>query len=195
VALLAAGDLAWQQGNSTRAGELWHQVLEIRCALQDARGITVGLERAALAFAAAGQSLRAARMFGAAAAQRERLGLVLQHAEAAEHEMTVHAARNRMSAADFTGAWNAGHALLRDEAAREALERATGQTSTATDRLTVREKEVLQLVAQGRTNREIADVLVLSPRTVKRHVENIFDKLGVSSRAAATAVALRSDST
>jgi DNA-binding NarL/FixJ family response regulator len=59
--------------------------------------------------------------------------------------------------------------------------------------LTPRESEVLRLVAQGRSNRDIADVLVLSPRTVKRHVENIFDKLGVSSRAAATAFALRSE--
>jgi DNA-binding NarL/FixJ family response regulator len=42
------------------------------------------------------------------------------------------------------------------------------------------------------TNRDIADVLVLSPRTVKRHIENIFDKLGVWSRAAATQFALRS---
>ena len=59
--------------------------------------------------------------------------------------------------------------------------------------LTPREAEVLRLVAQGRSNRDIADVLVLSPRTVKRHIENIFDKLGVSSRAAATAFALRNE--
>ena len=57
--------------------------------------------------------------------------------------------------------------------------------------LTARELEVLHLIAEGRSNRDIAEVLVLSPRTVKRHVEDIFDKLGVSSRAAATAVALR----
>jgi DNA-binding CsgD family transcriptional regulator len=44
--------------------------------------------------------------------------------------------------------------------------------------LTAREREVPKLVAQGRTNRETADALVLSPRTVKRHVDNIFDKLG-----------------
>jgi DNA-binding NarL/FixJ family response regulator len=55
--------------------------------------------------------------------------------------------------------------------------------------LTPRELEVLCLVAAGRTNRQIADVLVLSARTVDRHVSNIFAKLGVSSRAAATAFA------
>ena len=55
--------------------------------------------------------------------------------------------------------------------------------------LTVREVEVLRLVAAGKTNREVAADLVISDRTVARHVSNIFDKLGVPSRAAATAYA------
>jgi DNA-binding NarL/FixJ family response regulator len=53
--------------------------------------------------------------------------------------------------------------------------------------LTGRELEVLRLVAAGETNKAIATRLVLSERTVDRHVSNIFTKLGVSSRAAATA--------
>lgn len=57
------------------------------------------------------------------------------------------------------------------------------------DGLTPRELEVLRLVAAGRTNREIADELVLSRRTVDRHVSNILAKLRVSSRASATAYA------
>jgi DNA-binding CsgD family transcriptional regulator len=55
--------------------------------------------------------------------------------------------------------------------------------------LTTRELEVLRLVAAGETNRAIAAELVLSERTVDRHVSNIFAKLGVSSRTAATAFA------
>jgi DNA-binding CsgD family transcriptional regulator len=55
--------------------------------------------------------------------------------------------------------------------------------------LTARELEVLRLVAAGRTNKAVAAELVLSERTVDRHVSNIFTKLGVSSRAAATAYA------
>ena len=55
--------------------------------------------------------------------------------------------------------------------------------------LTPRELQVLRLVAAGKSNREIASALVLSERTVDRHVSNIFTKLGVSSRAAATAYA------
>ncbi len=55
--------------------------------------------------------------------------------------------------------------------------------------LTARELEVLRLVAAGQTNKAIASELVLSERTVERHVSNIFTKLGVSSRSAATAFA------
>jgi ATP/maltotriose-dependent transcriptional regulator MalT len=59
--------------------------------------------------------------------------------------------------------------------------------------LTARELEVLRLVAAGKSNRAIAADLVLSERTVDRHVSNIFTKLGLSSRAAATALAYERD--
>ena len=62
------------------------------------------------------------------------------------------------------------------------------------DILTAREREVLALMAAGGTNRTIAGELGLSPKTVNRHVEHIFDKLGVSSRAAAVAKGLKSGS-
>lgn len=57
--------------------------------------------------------------------------------------------------------------------------------------LTAREREVLVLMAAGNSNRMIAGKLDLSPKTVNRHVENIFGKLGVSSRTAAVAKALK----
>ncbi|WP_233416900.1 helix-turn-helix transcriptional regulator [Halovulum marinum] len=57
--------------------------------------------------------------------------------------------------------------------------------------LTSREREVLALLAEGGSNRAIADDLGLSPKTVNRHVENIFNKLGVSSRSAAVAKGFR----
>jgi ATP/maltotriose-dependent transcriptional regulator MalT len=65
-----------------------------------------------------------------------------------------------------------------------------GRSGTAdTHGLTARELEVLRLVATGKTNREIAEALVVSQHTVARHVQNICRKLGVSSRTAATAFA------
>ena len=59
--------------------------------------------------------------------------------------------------------------------------------------LTAREAEVLRLVAAGRSNREIAEELVISQHTVARHLQNMFTKLGVSSRAAASAFAVKHD--
>lgn len=52
-----------------------------------------------------------------------------------------------------------------------------------------RETEVLSWLAKGKTNRDIADILGMSPRTVNKHLEHIFEKLGVETRSAATALA------
>jgi ATP/maltotriose-dependent transcriptional regulator MalT len=70
-----------------------------------------------------------------------------------------------------------------DQLSRTAVPRVGG--------LTGREAQVLRLVAAGRSNQETATALVLSEHTVRRHLQNIFVKLGVSSRAAATAVAFQ----
>jgi ATP/maltotriose-dependent transcriptional regulator MalT len=98
-------------------------------------------------------------------------------------------------------------AALEWEAARGAFERLGAAPDLArVDRLrghdeppgdaaglTRREREVLALVAAGKSNREIAEELVISPHTVRRHLQNTFTKLGVSSRAAATAFAFQHD--
>jgi DNA-binding CsgD family transcriptional regulator len=57
--------------------------------------------------------------------------------------------------------------------------------------LTRRERDVLALIAEGRTDREIAEALFISPRTVAMHVSSILAKLGVTNRGAAAAVAHR----
>ena len=81
-----------------------------------------------------------------------------------------------------------GESLLNSELATKLLERLARQTSdiaVPTDRLTPREREVLRLLAQGKTNREIASELIVSVGTVKIHVEHIIAKLGVSDRTQA----------
>ena len=75
---------------------------------------------------------------------------------------------------------------LPDLARVEAL---AGRATADTYGLTPRELQVLRLVAAGKTNRDIATELVVSEHTVARHVQNIFAKLRVSSRTAATAFA------
>ena len=66
---------------------------------------------------------------------------------------------------------------------------APGQASTPSvqpDELTRREREVLRLLAKGWTDAQIAEHLVISPRTVNKHTTSIYSKIGVSSRSAAT---------
>jgi DNA-binding NarL/FixJ family response regulator len=77
-----------------------------------------------------------------------------------------------------------------DLARVEALSRKAGRVAGG---LTTREIEVLRLVAAGKTNRAIAADLVISEKTVARHLSNIFTKLGLWSRAAATAYVYEHD--
>ena len=109
-------------------------------------------------------------------------------------------ARERLAAA-CRGAGDPATADLELGAARAAylrlgaapdvarLDAVSGDADGRAHGLTRRELEVLRLLAAGNTNRSIAEALGISHRTVDRHVSNIFDKLGVASRAAATACA------
>ena len=72
---------------------------------------------------------------------------------------------------------------------REESDTARVQALMALFRLTQRESEVLHWVIQGKTNRDIADILGMSPRTVNKHLEHVFAKLGVETRTAAATLA------
>jgi ATP/maltotriose-dependent transcriptional regulator MalT len=76
---------------------------------------------------------------------------------------------------------------------RSRVDSLLGVKSRDAHGLSTRELEVLRLVAAGKSNREIAAALVISEHTVARHLQNIFSKLGLSSRTAATAFAFEHD--
>ncbi|MFO6418909.1 response regulator [Hylemonella sp. W303a] len=75
-------------------------------------------------------------------------------------------------------------ASVTDAAARDPSQRRLSGAA-----LTPRETEVLSWLAKGKTNRDIGDILGMSPRTVNKHLEHIFEKLGVETRTAAAAIA------
>jgi DNA-binding NarL/FixJ family response regulator len=74
-----------------------------------------------------------------------------------------------------------------------SLSEADGQVPSRllTASLTPRETEVLSWIAKGKTNRDVGEILGMSPRTVNKHLEHVFEKLGVETRAAAAALASR----
>jgi DNA-binding CsgD family transcriptional regulator len=76
-------------------------------------------------------------------------------------------------------------------AALEELDRSRSSFGVEGSELTKRELEVLSWVAQGKTNGEIAQILLLAPSTVRKHLENVYAKLGVGTRTAAVARVLR----
>ena len=73
---------------------------------------------------------------------------------------------------------------------REVSDAAIVQALLQVFKLTMKEAEVLYWVAKGKTNRDIGDILGSSPATVKKHLEHVFEKLGVETRSAAAATAI-----
>jgi DNA-binding NarL/FixJ family response regulator len=135
-------------------------------------------------------------------------GSALAHLRAAQHvwielDAPYEVARTRALLSAACAALGDGEAAaLEREAACETfrkleaapdLARLEGVPTEPPHGLSSRELEVLRLLARGKTNREIAAVLVISEHTVARHVQNIYAKLRVASRAAATAFAFEHD--
>ena len=86
----------------------------------------------------------------------------------------------------------AGHSLLDPMLTQRVLERVrSGATPDKIDRLTAQEQRILDLIAEGMTNRQIAEVMYLSEKTVKNYVSNLLAKLGMSRRTEAAVYAVK----
>jgi len=135
-----------------------------------------------------GQPGRAARLFGAAATVRHNSSVPMPPISRAIYERDVATARGQLGSRRFDAAWAEG-ALMKVgqvvEYASEALNAVLQPRAASADQLSQREREVVALLARGYTNRQIADELVVSGRTVDGHVAHIFAKLGLSTRAQA----------
>jgi predicted ATPase/DNA-binding CsgD family transcriptional regulator len=105
-----------------------------------------------------------------------------------EYEQYLALARARLTDAEFQAEQAAGQALSLEQAIEYAqnpplISRATPAVRETSDDLTEREREVAALIARGHSNGEIASELVVSKRTVEKHIANILSKLGMTSRA------------
>jgi predicted ATPase/DNA-binding CsgD family transcriptional regulator len=199
VAVLLLGDAARDSGDLAAAAEHYGEYLELTGAATHGASEDVARAVAAVAVLAAerGERERAARLLGASERLRETVGLALVLPERAAYERASAQAREELGEDAFGKAVSDGRALAPREALAEVedalalREPASEVRDSAPSGLSPREAEILRLIAAGRTNREIADALFLSVRTVERHITNLYAKIGARGRADATAFALR----
>jgi predicted ATPase/DNA-binding NarL/FixJ family response regulator len=174
--------------------------------------LTALLESTAALLAATGLDAEAVRLLGAADAARERLRLIATPADLTGHRQTQAALRGRLDVGAYRAAWSEGRGLTQEQAVAAAIAGAAQASHAAPEpapevaaagralvrevegirvRLTRREIEVLRHLAEGETDREIADVLFVSAKTISSHVARILSELGVATRTAAAVRAVR----
>jgi non-specific serine/threonine protein kinase len=196
--------VALHQGDIDGATERFRASLDRFRVLGIDRGIAEGLAGLAAVAATRGEGRRAARLWGAAEVLHETVDTDPWPADRREYERAVPLARATLDAPSFAAAWAEGRALTPEAAIVEATappapgvipeSSAPAASDGRTPRpggLSKREVDVARLVAAGKTNREIAQSLDLSERTVGTHLDHIFAKLNVSSRTAVATFALR----
>jgi non-specific serine/threonine protein kinase len=141
-----------------------------------------------------GEPVRAVRLLAAATAIRESLSLD-HYCHHEQYSRALNASHDWLDAETYRSAWERGSSMNPEEAFAEAWSDMEPVSEPApsgtTAELSPREREVLALLAQGHSNPEIADSLSISRKTVAVHVSHILNRLGVDSRAAAVAVAIR----
>jgi non-specific serine/threonine protein kinase len=147
-----------------------------------------GLEELAAVECSGRDFSRATVLLAAAARLREQANTPIAPSDRAAVQESFAATRSSLRERDFSAAWVQGRGLTRSEAVAFALSDADAQLDQVLPfgELTAREREVAHLVAEGLTNRQIANRLTISEGTARTHVERIRNKLGVSSRASIT---------
>jgi predicted ATPase/DNA-binding CsgD family transcriptional regulator len=197
LALSALGDIR-------RAADVHHEGLMLNRQLGVFEGVIFNIAGLAVIAERSGATEQAARLFAAAETLEQVIGAPMspRHTLPARpvFERSLEAARKRLGEATFASAWSAGRALAAEEAIAEALAvaAAASQPEPAVIPvrpdpfgLTRREREVLALMAAGKTDPEIAAILTIGRRTAETHVSAVLAKLGVETRAAAAALAVR----
>lgn len=139
----------------------------------------------------------AAQLWGAAEALRDAIDVPLPPVERTSYDRSVAATRAHFGEGAFATAWTQGRSMTPEQVlvaqGRKPVPPPTKTIippPTYPDGLSAREVEVLCLVAAGLTDVQIAEKLILSPRTVHAHISSIYSKLDITSRSAATRYAI-----
>lgn len=207
--LMVRAWVATAQGKLPQAVAACKESLVIREAMGDRKGIAQALEGLARIANISGDPTGAVRLLAVASRLRAAAGSRPAPTERAEIERVARQLRSQLGESAFDSAWSEGAApseRILDEARafnisaadtpgppdapETAAVKPENTALTDTFGLTARECEVLRLVTQGLTYAQMAEQLVISPRTVDTHLRSIYGKLGVTSRSAATRVAL-----
>jgi ATP/maltotriose-dependent transcriptional regulator MalT len=195
-ALRILGDAARRSGDLDQADRSCRQGLRIAWSIPDPMVVIASLEVLVAIAADRGDWERAARLCGVAKQQREQFNVSMQPVDRPAYERLLDRRRGGMTESAFERLQSEGQAMPLDAAVAYALEPPAIVVPAPAARaifpagLTPREVDVLRLVAQGLTDAEVAERLVMARRTVNTHLTSIYTKLGVSSRAAATRFAV-----
>jgi predicted ATPase/DNA-binding CsgD family transcriptional regulator len=197
-ALTTLGSTHLQRNDLPAAAAAYGEALPLAHAIDDRLHCARGLIGVADVAHRRGELVRAARLFGAAEVVLRALDFAGDPAPS-RHPLIAEV-RRRLGAARFTRAWDAGANAGIDDAVSlagtvtSAVKRMAGKRIPARPeetKLSGREREVLALLIAGRSDREIAVALGISPRTAETHVFRLCTKLGVEGRTAAVAAAFR----
>jgi predicted ATPase/DNA-binding CsgD family transcriptional regulator len=187
LALSDFASVARARGELWRVPEYYAESLPLLLQLGDQWSIAECLEVLAGLAAELRAFDRSVRLLGAADALRQRIRSTIAEHDRILHDALLAQLRSHLTEAQFVAAWAEGQRLSLPRAVDYAMQPvarpAAGGRTSSSGPLTAREYEVASLVAEGLTNRQIAERLVIAASTAERHVANILDKLDMSSRA------------
>ncbi len=196
---VSLGNFAWIaicQHDLSKATTLLLESLAIRREIEDIGGSAWCLEKLAKIRILHGQKksrsqsiddfCHATRLFGAASALRTPVGSVVDQADLPEYEHDIEVLRKTLGRKSFMNLWAEGEAMPLDEVINEVLvESGKEQMPNEQEKfggLTERERQVARLIAQGKSNREIAEAMTVGVKTVETYITRILNKLGFDSR-------------
>jgi len=187
IVLGSLGWIALRQNDLNGMRKLLGESLEIRVETGDRGGIAWCLEKLAEADFELSQFLRAVIIFSMASAIRASVSSAMDAADRPSYENMLSKIQEAISEDAFTAAWAEGQTMKLEDAVEYALvePKQLGSEGSLKEKfggLTAREREVAVLIAQGKSNREIARDMTVSVKTIETYVTRILNTLGFDSR-------------